>query len=256
MKFFDTHCHIGLIHDDPIEQLIIVQEARQEKVEHIISICNNINDFNKLYNDLAMATNVYHAVGVSPTEVNNIPSDWEYKLEQAVKLDRVVAIGETGLDYDKYGNHSQQVELFCRHLELADKYNLPVIIHNRQAGEVILEILQNKMPSKGVLFHCYSADKEFAKRAMEFNTYFSFAGNVTYRKTKHLFDTAAYLPLDRVLVESEAPFIVPAIYKGKRNKPAYLGETVKHLAKIRNMEVEELAAILYSNSLKFFGIDE
>lgn len=257
MKFFDTHCHIALIHEDPIEQLIVIQEATQASVAKIVSICNNINDFTEIYNNLATATNVYYGVGVSPTEVKNIPHDWEYKLESALKLPRVIAIGETGLDYHKErGSKSQQVELFIRHLELAQKFNLPAIIHNREAGEDVLDILKSKMPSKGVVFHCYSEDVNYAKEALDLNCYFSFAGNLTFQKARKLHETVAMLPLSRILVESEAPFMTPARYLNKRNKPAYIGETVNYIAKIKNQDVEEVANILYQNALGFFNISE
>lgn len=257
MKYFDTHCHIGLIHEDPIEQLIVIQEAKQANVQHIISICNNINDFVDIYSNLTTADNVYFGVGVSPSEVANVPTDWEHKLDQAVKMDRVVAIGETGLDYyRKFGSKSSQVELFIRHLELAQKHNLPAIVHNREAGRDVLDILKTKIPSKGVVLHCYSEDYAYAKEALDLNVFISFAGNLTYRNARNLHETALNIPLERILIESEAPFMVPSFYRGKRNKPAYLGETVKHLARIRNMDEEELAEILYGNSLRFFGLQE
>lgn len=257
MKFFDTHCHIGLIHDDSIEQLIVIQEAKQANVQHIVSVCNNINDFDTIYANLATATNIYYGVGVSPSEVANLPRDWEHKIEKAVAQERVVAIGETGLDYfRKFGSKSQQIELFIRHLELAEKYRLPAIIHNREAGRDVLDIIKTRIPSKGVVFHCYSEGWEYAKEAMDLNVFFSFAGNLTYRNARNLYETAMNLPLDRILVESEAPFMVPAVYRGKRNKPAYLGETVKHLARIRELDVEEVSEIIYANSLRFFGLTE
>ena len=257
MKFFDTHCHIALIHEDPIEQLIVIQEATQANVAKIVSICNNINDFNEIYNNLATATNVYYGVGVSPTEVKNVPSDWEYKLESALKLPRVVAIGETGLDYHRdKSTKTQQVELFIRHLELAQKFNMPAIIHNREAGEDVLDILKSKIPSKGVVFHCYSEDSSYAREALSLNCYFSFAGNLTFQKAKKLHETIELLPLSRILVESEAPFMTPARYLNKRNKPAYIGETVHYIARIKNQDVEEIASTLYSNSLSFFNINE
>ena len=257
MKYFDTHCHIGLIHEDPIEQLIVIQEAKQAGVEHIVSICNNINDFLDIYSNLVTADNIYFAVGVSPSEVTHLPSDWEHQLEKAIQMDRVIAIGETGLDYyRKFGSKSSQIELFIRHLELAEKFNLPAIVHNREAGRDVLDILKTKIPSKGVVFHCYSENLAFAKEAMDFNAYFSFAGNLTYRNARNLHETAMGIPVDRILIESEAPFMVPSYYRGKRNKPAYLGETIKHFAKMKDMDPEELSEIIYNNSLRFFGLDK
>lgn len=256
MKFFDTHAHIGLIHEDPIEQLIIVQEAKQQGVDGVLSICNNLHDFFQVYENLKTANHVYHAVGVSPSEVQNPGLDWEAKIAQGVQLDRVVAIGETGLDYyRKFGDKNSQVELFIRQLEIAEKYDLPVVIHNRDAGRDILDILSNRIPSRGAILHCYSEDWEYAKKALDLNLYISFAGNVTYRNAKNLHETAKNMPLDQMLIESESPFMVPAQYRGKRNRPSYIHSTAEFLADLRNLPGEEFAEALRSNARKLFRID-
>ncbi len=257
MKYFDTHSHIGLIHDNAIEQLIIIKKAKQAGVEHIVSICNNIDDFFSIYSNLKLAKGVYHAVGVSPSEVANLPKDWEDKLAKGIEMDRVIAIGETGLDYyRKFGNKTDQVELFIRQLDLANKYNLPVIIHNREAGEDVFNILKGRIPEKGAVLHCYSEDEVYAEKILDLNVMFSFAGNLTFKFAKNLHSTAKFLPLERILIESEAPFMTPSAMKGKRNKPAYIGETLKALAEIKEMPVEKVGEVVYNNSLRFFGLDK
>ena len=255
MKLFDTHAHIGLIDTDPIEQLIITQEARQAGVEGIISICNNLHDFFIVHENLKTAHNVYYAIGVSPSEVQNPGLEWEETIERGASLDKVVAIGETGLDYyRKFGDKDSQVELFIRQLEIAEKRNLPVIIHNRNAGADILNILHERMPSKGVVLHCYSEDWEFAQKTLDQNIYISFAGNLTYRNARNLHETAKNLPIERILIESESPFMVPAEYKGKRNKPSYLHSTAEFLADLRDMDSEEIAETSYQNACTVFQI--
>ncbi len=257
MKLFDTHAHIGLIHEDPIEQLIITKEAKQAGVAHVVSICNNLQDFFQVYENLSTASHIYHSIGVSPSEVMHPGQDWEIKIEEGVSLDRVIAIGETGLDYyRKFGDKNSQIELFIRQLELAAQFDLPVIIHNREAGDDVLDILKNKLPPKGGVLHCYSEDWSFAREALELNLYISFAGNVTYRNARNLHETAKNMPLDRMLIESESPFMVPSAYRGKRNKPSYLGATLEFIADLRGMEKEELAETLFENSLSFFGLEE
>lgn len=256
MRLFDTHAHIGLIHDDPIEQLIVAQEAKQDDITGILSICNNLRDFFTVYENLKTASNVYFAVGVSPSEVTNPGRDWEEQIEQGAALPRVVAIGETGLDYfRKFGDKNSQIELFIRQLEIADRLRLPVIVHNREAGTDTLEILQEKLPSRGGVLHCYSEDWNFAQKALDLNLYISFAGNVTYRNARTLHETAMNMPLERMLVESESPFMVPAKHRGKRNKPSYMRETVSFLAELRDIPEEELAAILHQNACNLFDIE-
>lgn len=256
MRLFDTHAHIGLIDEDPIEQLIVAQEARHEHIDGILSICNNVRDFFGLHESLKTASNVYFAVGVSPSEVTNPGKDWETQVERGAELSRVVAIGETGLDYyRKFGDKDSQIELFIRQLELAARVDLPVVIHNRDAGSDVLEILREKIPPRGAVLHCYSEDWAYAKKALELPIYISFAGNVTYRNARNLHETAKNMPIDRILIESEAPFMVPASHRGQRNRPSYLPETARFLAQLRDIDETELAEQLFTNSCSFFNID-
>jgi TatD DNase family protein len=255
MQYFDTHAHLGLIVDDPIEQLIVIQEARQASVSRIVSVCNSLHDFAQVYENLKSAANVYHAVGVSPSEVQNPGKDWLQIVEKSVQHARVVAIGEIGLDYyRKFGDKKSQIELFITQLDLAGKLNLPVIIHNRDAGHDVLDILRDRLPPRGGVLHCYSEDAAYAEKALELNLYFSFAGNLTYRNAKNLHETTAVLPVDRILIESESPFMVPAEHRGKRNMPKYLPLTARFLAEMLGMEEEALAAQLWQNANKFFGL--
>ncbi|MCL2043926.1 MAG: TatD family hydrolase [Treponema sp.] len=255
MQYFDTHAHLGLIIDDPIEQLIVIQEARQASVNRVVSICNSLHDFTRVYENLKSTTSVYHAVGVSPSEVQNPGRNWQQTIEQGVHLPRVVAIGEIGLDYfRKFGDKKSQIELFITQLDLATKLNMPVIIHNRDAGHDVLDILRDRLPPKGGVLHCYSEDAAYAREAQKLNLYFSFAGNLTYKNARNLHETIPELPLDRILIESESPFMVPSGQKGKRNMPKYLPETALYLAKMLEMEPEAITAQLWKNSNRFFGL--
>lgn len=258
MQFFDTHAHIGLIYEDPIEQLRVVQQAKQAGVTRIMSICNSNYDFERVYSHLKSMPNVYHATGISPSEVTRAPKDWISIIEGNLKLKNVIAIGETGLDYYKqFGDKRRQVELFINHLELAQKHNVPAIIHNRNAGKDILDVLKQKMPDRGVIFHCYSETAEYAQKALELPVYFSFAGSLTYRNSKNLHETALHIPLDRILIETESPFMIPAELRDlKRTKPAFLSATAKFLAELLDIDIETLAAQLWKNSCKAFGLPE
>lgn len=257
MQFFDTHAHIGLIYDDPIEQLRVVQKAKQAGVTRIVSICNNLHDFAEVYEHLKAVPGVYHAVGVAPSEVNSPGKNWINTIEQSLQLPNVIALGETGLDYyRKFGDRSSQVELFITQLEIAEKHNVPVIIHNRDAGKDVLSILQQRMPQAGAVLHCYSENAAYARKLRNYPVYFSFAGNLTYRNARNLHETVFAVPIDRILVETESPFMVPAEYRGQRNMPAYLPSTVAFLAEMLEMDLEALAAQLWKNSCAFFKLPE
>lgn len=258
MRYFDTHAHIGLIHEDPIEQLIITQEAKQVNIHKVMSITNNLQDFSEVYQNLKNASNVIFGIGISPSGVLNPGSDWPQQIQNGIKLDKVVAIGEIGLDYfRKFGDKSSQVELFIAQLELADSYNLPVIIHNRKAGQDVREILKSKMPSRGAVLHCFSEDWDYAKNILSNhdNIYFSFAGNLTYRNARNLHETVRNLPLNRIVIESESPFMVPAEFRGKRNKPVYLPSIASFIAEIREEDEQEIVEALWHNACTLFGID-
>lgn len=260
MQFFDTHAHVGLIYDDPIEQVRVILKARQAGVTRIVSINNNLVDFKKEYAVLKSIPGIYHAVGVGPSEVVAPGSDWVHTIEESINLPNVVAVGETGLDYFKqYGDKRSQIELFIAQLELAQKYNKPVIIHNRDAGKDIFDILQDRIPDKGAIFHCYSEDAEYARKCLDagLNVYFSFAGNLTYRNAKNLHETVLNIPLDRMLIETESPFMIPAEFREKkRTMPEMLPSTARFLAEMLDMDIESLAAQLWTNSCKIFNLPE
>ncbi|MBD5399413.1 MAG: TatD family hydrolase [Treponema sp.] len=258
MQFFDTHAHIGLIYDDPIEQLRVIQQAKQAGVNRIVSINNSLHDFERNYPHLKAISGVYHAVGIAPSEVTNPGSDYINKIETYVKFPNVVAVGETGLDYYKrFGDKRSQIELFIQQLEIAQKHNLPVIIHNRDAGKDVFDVLSDRMPEKGAIFHCYSEDAEYAKKCLDMNVYFSFAGNLTYRNARNLHETVLNIPLDRILIETESPFMIPAEYREKkRTMPAYITSTARFLAEILEIDEERLADQLWKNSCRIFGLPE
>ena len=258
MQFFDTHAHIGLIYDDPIEQLRVIQQAKIAGVTRIVSINNSLHDFARVYPQIKAIPGIYHAVGVAPSEVANPGADYINKIEEYLKLPNVVAVGETGLDYYKqFGDKRSQIELFITQLDLAQKHNLPVIIHNRNAGKDLLDILKERIPSAGAILHCYSEDAEYAKKCLDMNIWFSFAGNLTYRNARNLHETVMNIPQDRILIETESPFMIPAEYRErKRTMPAYLPSTAKFLAEMLETNLEKLSDQLWKNSCKAFNLPE
>ena len=257
MQIFDTHAHIGLLYDDPLAQLRAIQEAKRASVTRILSICNSLHDFYLVYETLKMEQAVYHAIGVSPSEVMAPGKDWAAQIEKGLQLPGVIAVGEIGLDYyKKYGDQRSQIELFITQLDIASKAKKPVVIHNREAGKDILNILSDRISDAGGILHCYSEDAAFARSALELPLYFSFAGNLTYRNARNLHDTVLSLPLDRIVVESESPFMPPSVFRGQRNMPCNTVETVKFMAEMLEMDIEELAALLWKNSCKLFRLPE
>lgn len=258
MKLFDTHAHIGLIYSDAFRQMKVIQEAKAVGVERIMSINNSLADFEKTYANTKFISGVYHAVGVAPVEVVHPGSDYINKIKKFLTYKNVVAVGECGLDYYKeFGDKTTQIELFINQLEIAQQHNLPVIIHNREAGTDVYNILRERLPSAGAIFHCYGEDANYAKKCLDMNVWFSFAGNLTYRYAKNLHETVLNIPLDRILIETESPFMIPSEFRErKRTMPAYIVSTEHFLADILDKDPEEVAAQLWKNSCKAFNLPE
>jgi len=256
MRLFDTHCHLALLYQDAIEQIrVIDDEAKRNHVIGLANVNTNLIDFFSSYKNTKHIPNIYHTIGLSPSEVNNPGRDWEEKLEEGLSYPKVVAIGEIGLDYfHKYGDRNAQIEFFIKQLEIASNHNLPVVIHNREAGEDTKNILRSKLSSFGGILHCFSEDVQFAKEMIDLGLFISFAGNLTYRNAKNLHDVARVLPIEHLLIETDSPFLTPHNFRGKRNHPSYLSETAKFLAEIKGMSVEDLSVILLENSLKAYKI--
>ena len=256
MKIFDTHCHLALLYQDPIEQIRVIDEAKRAGVIALANISTNLIDFVDSYNNTKNIPNIFHTVGLSPSEVINPGKDWEMKLEEYLSYPSVVGLGEIGLDYyHKYGDRNAQIEFFIRQLEIASNFNKPVIIHNRDSGNDMKGILKSKVTSGGIM-HCFSENTEFAKEMIDIGLYISFAGNLTYRNAKNLHKVAKDIPIENILIETDSPFLTPHGFRGKRNQPAFIVETARFLAELKEMDVEELTKKLLENSLKVFNIKE
>ncbi len=257
MRYFDTHAHLGLIVSNPTEQILVAERAKVAGVQAILTICNNLIDFFELHKTLSPLSNVYFSAGISPSEVTRIGKDWQQQLSKALTYSKVIAVGETGLDYfRKYGDKKSQIELFIHQIEVANHVQKPLVVHNRESGQDILEILETHRPQQGAILHCYSENMAYAKKVLKTfdNIMFSFAGNITFRTAKNLQEVAAEIPNDRLLVESESPFMTPSEHHNKRNNPSYIASTVKFLAELRNQDVEELSEILFKNAMNFFQL--
>ncbi len=255
MKLFDTHCHIALLYRDSIEQIRVIDDARRAGVVAIANISTNLADFEAAYKNTKHLKNVFHTVGISPSEVDNPGKEWEQTLKNYCKFDKVIGVGEIGLDYfHKYGDRNKQIELFIRQLEIAGAFSLPVVIHNREAGDDMKSILRSKISSSGGIMHCFSENTAFAYDMIDLGLYISFAGNLTYRNAKNLHEVARNIPLENILIETDSPFLTPHTYRSKRNQPAYLVETAKYLAEIKGITEEQVSEQLLINSIKVFRV--
>jgi len=235
---------------------------RQQVLENIgnngIIVVNAGSDLETSRFSVDLAQNydfVYACVGVHPHEAEKVPDDYMEKLKELAQNPKVIGIGEIGLDYYyDFSDRTKQQKVFAEQLELAKSLGLPVVIHNRDAHEDTLNILKKYAPIKG-LMHCYSGSWELAQELLKLGFYFSFGGVITFKNAKRPKEVAAKLPLDKLLLETDCPYLSPEPYRGKRNDPTRISIIAKQLAELHNISLEELETITYDNFTKLFGAD-
>lgn len=201
---------------------------------------------------------VYAAVGIHPSDADKYDDAFEAQLRAWVKEDKVVAIGEIGLDYHYEDDiaHDIQQDVFRRQLILARELEMPIVIHSRDAMDDTIRILREEQPEGGFkgVFHCFSGSWEQAKVCLDLGFYIGFDGPLTFKNAKKLLRVAAEMPLDRVLIETDCPYMAPEPKRGRRNEPALVGYIAAKLAEIRGITTEEACEITYKNGCTLFGV--
>ncbi len=250
----DSHCHLDRL-DKTDEQLAeIIQAANDRHVSHFLCVCVSVNDYPGMMQRIGHLPNVFASCGVHPLHQDEACSKQE--LMQHADDAKVVAIGETGLDY-YYSADTKPVQItsFIDHIEVANELSKPLIIHTRDAREDTIELLK-KHKSKdtvGVL-HCFTESWEMAEAAIELGFYISMSGIVTFNSAKELREVAKKIPLERLLVETDSPWLAPVPHRGKQNQPAYVREVAQFVADLREMPLQELAEATTNNFFDLFKL--
>jgi TatD DNase family protein len=255
MRLADSHCHLnykGLGE----QQLDVLARARESGVVAMLNIATREREWDEVLATAEREADVWATVGIHPHEADEHPHIDTAKLVDRARHPRVVGIGETGLDY--YYDHSdraQQQTSFRAHIAASRETGLPLIVHTRDAEEDTASILADEM-GKGAypgVIHCFTASDAFADRAMELGFYISISGIVTFKNARDLQETAARLPLDRLLIETDAPFLAPVPHRGKTGEPAFVADTCRFLAQLRGVDAEELAEATRANFHTLFA---
>ncbi|MBQ7667813.1 MAG: TatD family hydrolase [Clostridia bacterium] len=253
MEYFDSHAHYDDAKFD-IDRDEILSIMQQNSVSNIINAGTNIKT-SKISIELANKYDfIYAAIGIHPENVFENESVDDIKALYSPNK-KIVAIGEIGLDYYyDTSNKDIQKKYFVSQLNLANELNLPVIIHDRDAHGDTLDILKNTpLDKKGVL-HCYSGSLESAKIILNLGFYLGFGGTLTFNNAKSVPEVLKYAPLDRILIETDSPYLAPNPYRGKRNNSMYLKYVVEKIAELKNISEEEISEITKNNAKKLFGI--
>ncbi|MDP3732837.1 MAG: TatD family hydrolase [Candidatus Omnitrophota bacterium] len=249
----DTHCHLDFPEFDEHRDEVI-RRAKSEGIGYIINIGSSLSGSKKSLELSRQHDFIYAAVGLHPHEADKFDDEARAGIEKLVRENKVVAIGETGLDYYKnYSKAENQKVLFRYLVRLAKDSGLPLVIHNRQAQDDTLKILNEAMPIEAVV-HCFSGDENFLKECLDSGFFISFTCNITYKKAQDLRALVKLTPLDRLMLETDAPFLPPEGFRGKKNEPAYVKFLAEEIARIKEVSLEEVSRITTDNARRFFNL--
>lgn len=251
----DSHAHLEMREFDP-DRDEVVRRAKEAGLDAIVTVGTNLRDCLKALAIAARYEFVYAALGIHPHDVKGIDEKTYSAIRKLVGQPKVVAYGEIGLDFFRDRSpRDVQVRRFGEQLEMADEFDLPVIIHDRDAHTETLNMLKTWKGKKRGIVHCFSGDAAMAKKCLDMGFYISVPGPVTYPKSKNLLEVVRQVPLERMLVETDAPYLTPQPHRGKRNEPAYVVHTAKRIADIKGLTLTQVGAATSQNARAVFGIE-
>lgn len=258
MFLIDSHCHIDQLNNNVLDNNIekILKKAYENHVKKFLTISTSINNFNKLKKMFNKYESIFYSCGIHPLhcqkEIKKI-----YQLEKLSVHKRVIAIGETGLDY-YYSSETKNIQqkFFREHIRIAIKLNKPVIVHTRNAIKDTIEILKQENAEKcSGIIHSFTENEESALKLLEMGFYISFSGIITFKNSIDLQNTLKKIPLEKILIETDSPYLSPIPYRGQKNQPAYLLDIAKKIAFIKEIHIEELAKTTTNNFFKLFNLN-
>jgi TatD DNase family protein len=252
--FVDTHAHLQWRSFDK-DRTLVIKRAKKADVARIVNVGFDIDNCNKAIELAKKNKGLYATVGIHPHNASQLNEKTLKELKKLLKNPVVVAFGEIGLDY--YRNLSPkeiQKQAFINQLSLASEYDLPVVIHNRDATSDILTIISKFKNKITGIMHCFSGDKDFAKKSIQLGFLISFAGTVTYSKAQNIQETAKWINLENMLIETDCPWLAPQSMRGKRNESSYLPSIAQKIADLKQLTVKEVADATTENAQKIFNI--
>ena len=255
-QLVDSHCHLDLLDFEALGTDLdgVMAQARDHGVGYMLCVGIKLETLPKVLAVAGAYPNVYASVGVHPNETGEPEPEVAALVLLSRASDKIIAIGETGLDYYRSeGDLAWQRERFCRHIAAAREIGKPLIIHSRAAREDTLRIMREEDADQvGGVMHCFTEDWDMARQAMDLNFYISFSGIVTFNSAKTLKDVATRMPLERMLVETDSPYLAPVPFRGKTNQPAYVKHVAQHIADLRGIPVEQVIEATTKNFTELF----
>ena len=249
----DSHCHLD--HEPLFSDLKnVIQRSKDVGIEKLLTISTSLESFSRIKELIKIDEMIYGTIGIHPHESSKDIITSKEIIKDLKENSKIIGIGETGLDF--YYNNSEkekQISSFKQHIEASIETNKPLIIHSRDAEKETFEILnQYKNQNIKILMHCFTGSKKFSEKLLTLNSYFSASGIITFKKSTELQETFKSLPLDKVLIETDSPFLAPVPNRGKKNEPSYIDFTAAKLAEIKNISKSELIKITTNNFNRLF----
>jgi len=250
----DTHSHLN---DPKFESDLdeVVSRARDAGVDRIVVCGYDLPSSRAAVDIAARFDGVFATVGIHPHDAKSFSREALGEIEELSRAPKVIAIGETGLDFHyDFSPRPAQIEAFEAHIELAERVGLPVVIHSRESNDQALEVIASSAANiAGCVFHCFSGDEEFARRVLDAGFYIGIDGPITFRASEGLRRVVEITPTDRLLIETDCPYLAPVPHRGKRNEPGYLIHIAEEVARIKGLAVEDIGRITAENARRLFA---
>lgn len=255
MKLFDTHAHLNDKRFDA-DRDELISGFKKSNVAKVITLGTDIDTSSQCMDIAKKHEGVYAAVGLHPHDAKNFEDENISTFEQMAKDKNVVAIGEIGLDYHyDFSPRDKQMHAFILQMEMAKRLELPAVYHVREAfGDFIPMVEKGEILTNAVM-HCYGGSIESAKICLDAGMMISFTGVISFKNANKVKKVVEYVPLDRLMIETDCPYMAPVPYRGKRNEPAYVAQVARAMAQIKGISIEEIAEITYNNAIRFFNIN-
>ncbi len=248
----DSHCHLD--HDPLVKNIEdVLLRSKKEGISKLLTISTTLNGFPKILEIIKKDEMIFGTFGIHPHETNTDQLSKDEIVDKIKTKDKIIGVGETGLDF--YYNNSdkdKQIKSFKNHIDAAVELNMPLIVHSRNAETETYEILKNSDSSLKILMHCFTGSLPFALKLMELNTYFSASGIITFKNSTDLQNTFKQIPLERLLIETDSPFLAPEPMRGKKNEPSFVRYTLNKLSELKSIDFDKLDKITTDNFNRLF----
>ena len=249
----DSHCHLD---HEPLFSNIneIINRSKKTGIKKILTISTNFKSFESIKNIIQIDDIIFGSIGIHPHESSNDIIKTDFIIEQAKKYKKIIGVGETGLDfYYENSEKNDQILSFEKHIDAAIKLDFPIIVHSRNAEDETFQVLNNFKNSKPkILMHCFTGSKQFAKKLFDLDTYFSASGIITFKNSLDLQDTFKSIESDRLLIETDSPFLAPVPMRGNKNEPSFIKYTLQKLSEIKGLEFSDMQNITNNNFTRLF----